>query len=802
MEHEDVQGAHDDAQGVHGDQPLVNIQGTDQTANACEQREAQDVPQASIQIREEETEDTQTENQPIQETENGEEDFVSEEKGDSDIEARREMEKARRGSHWEIDTEKYGKGKRKPKKRDLFSFAQKKKQEQPKWQPKWRNKKRKKRNRKGMRKSYSFLQKQYTSLDESERLEFFEHALTELRTTKRTELMERFTTGMAFAQLSVNKGVQKYGREAELKLMAEFVQLLEYKVFHGIKAESISREQKKGAADMINIIEEKLNRGHTPENPVLRARSVFNGKVQRGLYSKEEIASPTVAQDSFFMTSIIDAVEGRDVAITDIKGAYLNAVMTDLVIMKIRGKSVDLFCELDPSLKEFVVIEKGNKVLYVQLDKALYGCVKSAVLWFNTYSQTLKDMGFELNPYDNCVANAMIDGKQCTIVWYVDDNKISHVDAKVVDKVIAKIEERYGEMSKTRGKEHEFLGMVLKFSDGKLEISMEKHIEKALDSFMGKVAKRSATPARTYLFEVREKSPVLDEKRADNFHSVVALLLFISRRCRLDIQTAIGFLTTRVSCPNEDDWLKLARVLGYLEATKNLKLVLGADDIKKMKSWVDVSYGVHTDCRSHTGGCASFGWGVLLTMCQKQKLNVKSSTEGETVGASDYLPNMIWARMFLEEQGFSLEENILYQDNQSAMKLELNGRMSCGKKTKHMDNRYFWIKDRVKTEKIKIEYCPTQMMVSDFFTKPLQCKLFKRFREVVLGHVHISSLEKYRDEKTSSQERVKNHEDDEQSNESNGVDVFKSSAKKVTWADIVKRSLMDTDTNDRSKSFG
>ena len=101
-----------------------------------------------------------------------------------------------------------------------------------------------------------------------------------------------------------------------------------------------------------------------------------------------------------------------------------------------------------------------------------------------------------------------------------------------------------------------------------------------------------------------------------------------------------------------------------------------------MKSWVDVSYGVHDDCRSHTGGAISFGWGVLLTKCQKQKLNTKSSTEAEIVGVSDYLPNMIWARMFLGEQGFILKENILYQDNQSAIKIEENGKRSSGPKNK------------------------------------------------------------------------------------------------------------------------
>ena len=93
--------------------------------------------------------------------------------------------------------------------------------------------------------------------------------------------------------------------------------------------------------------------------------------------------------------------------------------------MKIIGPEVDLFCNIDPTLADFVAYEKGKKVLYVQLDKALYGCVQSALLWYELYSSTLTDMGFELNPYDLCVANAELEGKQCTICWYVDDNKIS-----------------------------------------------------------------------------------------------------------------------------------------------------------------------------------------------------------------------------------------------------------------------------------------------------------------------------------------------------------------------------------------
>jgi len=94
----------------------------------------------------------------------------------------------------------------------------------------------------------------------------------------------------------------------------------------------------------------------------------------------------------------------------------------------------------------------SKKVLYLQLLKALYGCVQSALLWYNLFLNTLVQLGFKLNPYDLCVANSQIKGKQCTIAWYVDDNKISHVDGTVVTEIIEKIEAKFGKMTVTRGK--------------------------------------------------------------------------------------------------------------------------------------------------------------------------------------------------------------------------------------------------------------------------------------------------------------------------------------------------------------
>ena len=173
--------------------------------------------------------------------------------------------------------------------------------------------------------------------------EYMVNAWQEYKVSSDTKPIEKYVTSLCFAAMSAKKRIDKCGPEAEKKLIAEYSQLLEYSVFHGLKANKLSEEQKRGAANMINLIEEKINRGRTDDNPVLKARSVFNGRVQRGLYTKEQTTSPTVMLDAFMLTCIVDAIEERDVAISDVKGAYLNALMDDFVVMKITGPEVRIF---------------------------------------------------------------------------------------------------------------------------------------------------------------------------------------------------------------------------------------------------------------------------------------------------------------------------------------------------------------------------------------------------------------------------------------------------------------------------
>jgi hypothetical protein len=169
---------------------------------------------------------------------------------------------------------------------------------------------------------------------------------------------------------------------------------------------------------------------------------------------------------------------------------------------------------------------------------------------------------------------------------------------------------------------------------------------------------------------VRDDIAALNTNDAEFLHAMVAKLLFLCKRGRPDLQTAIAFLCTRVQAPTVDDQHKLSCVIKYLRKSRQMVLTLCADNINIVKWWVDATLAVHKDMHIHTGGVMSMGEGAVYSSSQKQKINTKSSTpEAELVGANDVLPQVLWTRYFLEGQGYGTD-NVLYQDNQSTMKLE------------------------------------------------------------------------------------------------------------------------------------
>jgi len=310
------------------------------------------------------------------------------------------------------------------------------------------------------------------------------------------------------------------------------------------------------------------------------------------------------------------------------------------------------------------------------------------------------------------------------------------VKTSVVDDLTAMLETEFGKempLSKSRGKKHDHLGMMLDCAQpGEVTVDMIDCIKSMIAEMPDEMIGAAVTPAASHLFKVNDNPELLEKDKAETFHRMVMQIQCLSQRARPDTRTAVSFLCKRTNNPDMDDWKKLTRVMRHLQHTLDLKLRLSSDGSGLVRWWVDASFAVHIDMRGHTGGTMSLGKGSVCSTSSAQKLVTRSSTECELVGAHDVLPQAIWTTRFLEGQGQRVD-SVMFQDNMSTMHLEKNGRASSSKRTRHIALRHFFIKDCVDHGEIVIEHCPTEEMLADCFTKPLQGQLFCRLRDLIMN---------------------------------------------------------------------
>ena len=152
--------------------------------------------------------------------------------------------------------------------------------------------------------------------------------------------------------------------------------------------------------------------------------------------------------------------------------------------------------------------------------------------------------------------------------------------------------------------------------------------------------------------------------------------------------------------------------------------------------YIDAAHGVHHNMKSHAGSITTLGRGALAATSSTIDMNTKSACESEYVALSDNITNAIFLRNFLCAQGYTAQPARIMQDNEASTRLAQNG-FSSAVRTRHINIRYFFVKDRISKGEVKLEYCPTKLMVADALTKPVQGKLFFELRDLSLGYKQI-----------------------------------------------------------------
>lgn len=535
---------------------------------------------------------------------------------------------------------------------------------------------------------------------------------------------------------TLNKALREGGAEADAGEEAtekELRQLFqEAEAIIPIDASKLTREQRKTAMRGQLILKKKYKA--SGEFDKTKARFVANGSTQPGHLYEGQTSAPTAALSSQFAIISIAAGEKRKVRIYDIKGAYLQADMPDhpnghphyVILDRLVASR---FVKIYPKFQNLVG-EDGT--LWMKIKKALYGCKQSGQLWYKLLTKTLADAGFVANRYDPCIMNKTCNGTQLTVIFHVDDLHVSSVSNELLDRFEKFLHRSFPEVTSRKGPILDYLGMVLDYSvEGECHVAMPGFMDELLEGIEGK----AATPATDTLFKVREDAELLGPKEQAELHTIVAQLLYLTKHTRPDIMVPVAFLTTRVQKATVDDKAKLDRILKYLNGTREEGITLSMDPKNpSVRACIDAAYACHEDMQSHTGMTITLGKGPIFAKSTKQKLVSRSSTEAEQIALSDGAGLAIWINKLLQDQGYRMPPAIVYQDNKSTIHLANNGR-STSEKTRHIDVRYFWIKDRIDKGEVRIEYLPTAEMTADVLTKPITGALYQRLKDKLMnGH--------------------------------------------------------------------
>lgn len=230
-------------------------------------------------------------------------------------------------------------------------------------------------------------------------------------------------------------------------------------------------------------------------------------------------------------------------------------------------------------------------------------------------------------------------------------------------------------------------------------------------------------------------------KRPDIYRSAIGTLLFLSVNTRPDIAVSTSILGRKVTNPTESDWVELKRVIRYLKGTMDYKLKLGGDEEQSNEAnivgYADADWGGDTkDRKSTSGQCFKIYGGTVSWSSKKQDCVSLSSKEAEYISLSEACQELIWLQNLLKNFHVANKKNVMYEDNQSCLTSLSSEKF--GSKSKHIEIRYHFAKDLKKRNLVNFQYCPSENMIADMLTKPLESVKLRKLTQLVgLGDFKI-----------------------------------------------------------------
>tara|TARA_B100002003_G_C14152859_1_gene554651 strand:- start:307 stop:5016 length:4710 start_codon:yes stop_codon:yes gene_type:complete len=524
--------------------------------------------------------------------------------------------------------------------------------------------------------------------------------------------------------LSLKKGLDIYNNDAKSSMRKEIQQLVEKDVWKVLTLKERKKIFYKEIIRSSMFYKEKFD---SVGNFIkLKCRLVAGGNEQDPtVYTNN--SSPTVSMEAVNMVLAIAASKDQYIYAVDVEGAYLEAsIEEDNVYMMLQKEVVSEYVNMYPNEK-IHVDDKGK--LLVKLKKALYGCKQSSKLWYNKLKSTLEQIEFVQNKMEQCVFNLKKNNVTITTCFHVDDLLFTCNNEQMLTNVVQQFGSKFRGISIQKGNNINYLGLNIHRNRNKdIELSMIKY-SKDIGESCG-ITQKDKTPNTETLFEDdNDESIFLTEDNRKIFHTIVAKLLYLAKKLRPDILTAISYLASKVNQPTVNDNNKLTKVVKYVNNTINYKSIYKYNTPIGITAYVDASFGCHSDGKSRSGIAVMLCGGMIYTSSSKQKIVTKSSTEAELVALSDACDQIQWCIEFIKYQGLITRNNVILEDNKSTITLIKTGKTS--KRTRHIKVKYFGMKELIDNNILDIVYCETENMYADILTKPTVGRKFINLRDMV-----------------------------------------------------------------------
>jgi hypothetical protein len=435
---------------------------------------------------------------------------------------------------------------------------------------------------------------------------------------------------------------------------------------------------------------------------------VAKGYSQQHGVDYNEVFAPVARWDTIRTILSLAASHEWKVYQLDVKSAFLHGELTENVYVEqpLGYKKVE------------------NKVY--KLRKALYGLKQAPRAWYSKIEAYFHKENFIKCPHEHTLF-VKKDGKKVLIVsLYVDDLIFTGNDSKMFKSFKESMRNVF-DMTDL-GRMRYFLGVEVNQGSHGIFICQQKYIKDILSRFGMEMCNVVCSP----IVPGNKLSKDQNGKCVDAtyYKQIVGSLMYLLAT-RPDLAYSVCLIARFMEKPTENHLIAAKRILRYLKGTANLGILYERGVKQALQGWTDSDYAGDVEDRKSTSGYVyTYGSSAISWSSKKQPIVTLSTTEAEFVAAASCACQGLWLKRILcqlgEDQGKGI---VIFCDNSSSIKLSKNPIMHG--RCKHIDVRYFFLRDLVKDEVFELKHCKTQDQIADVMTKPLKLESFCKFRKLL-----------------------------------------------------------------------